>query len=157
MIRKTDNQSTIIPCVRDGNIPREKENYNPVQYSYAAMWDEPKKLYHEDRASIAIKNVSRRIIDQYFLQLCGFDGADLRRIILEENKSKFVTVVANSKPNYEKYHLASSLLHYISSPSGIGDELYIDDEGMDSETHRTVFRLIFEAMHQDQHLQYDDV
>ena len=31
------------------------------------------------------------------------------------------------------------------------DEMFIDDECVDSETHRTVFQLIFKAMHQDQH------
>ena len=148
VIRKVDNKSTIIPCVRPSRIAGEEENYNPVQNSYAALWDE---LYKEERASIAIKNVSRRIIDQYFLQLCGFEGADIRRIVLEENKAKFVTEVEGGKPNYEKYHLASALLHYVSSPSGIGDEMFIDDECVDSDTHRTVFQLIFEVMHQDQH------
>lgn len=151
VIRKVDNKSTIIPCVRPSRIAGEEENYNPVQNSYAALWDELKKLYKEERASIAIKNVSRRIIDQYFLQLCGFEGADIRRIVLEENKAKFVTEVEGGKPNYEKYHLASALLHYVSSPSGIGDEMFIDDECVDSDTHRTVFQLIFEVMHQDQH------
>lgn len=151
VIRKVDNKSTIIPCVRPSRIAGEEENYNPVQNSYAALWDELKKLYKEERASIAIKNVSRRIIDQYFLQLCGFEGADIRRIVLEENKEKFVTEVEGGKPNYEKYHLASALLHYVSSPSGIGDEMFIDDECVDSDTHRTVFQLIFEVMHQDQH------
>lgn len=151
VIRKVDNKSTIVPCVRPSRIAGEEENYNPVQNSYAAMWEELKKLYKEDRASIAIKNVSRRIIDQYFLQLCGFEGTDIRRIVLEENKAAFVTEVEGGKPNYEKYHLASALLHYVSSPSGIGDEMFIDDECVDSETHRTVFHLIFKAMNQDQH------
>lgn len=151
VIRKVDNKSTIVPCVRPSRIAGEEENYNPVQNSYAAMWEELKKLYKEDRASIAIKNVSRRIIDQYFLQLCGFEGTDIRRIVLEENKSAFVSEVEGGKPNYEKYHLASALLHYVSSPSGIGDEMFIDDECVDSETHRTVFHLIFRAMNQDQH------
>lgn len=151
VIRKVDNKSTIVPCVRPSRIAGEEENYNPVQNSYAAMWEELKKLYKEDRASIAIKNVSRRIIDQYFLQLCGFEGTDIRRIVLEENKAAFVAEVEGGKPNYEKYHLASALLHYVSSPSGIGDEMFIDDECVDSETHRTVFHLIFKAMNQDQH------
>lgn len=151
VIRKVDNKSTIVPCVRPSRIAGEDENYNPVQNSYAAMWEELKKLYKEDRASIAIKNVSRRIIDQYFLQLCGFEGADIRRIVLEDNKEAFITEAEGGKPNYEKYHLASALLHYVSSPSGIGDEMFIDDECVDSETHRTVFQLIFKAMNQDQH------
>lgn len=151
VIRKVDNKSSIVSCVRPSRVAGEEENYNPVQNSYTALWDELKKLYKEERASIAIKNVSRRIIDQYFLQLCGFEGADIRRIVLEENKPKFVTEVEGGNPNYEKYHLASALLHYVSSSSGIGDEMFIDDECVDSETHRTVFRLIFEAMKQDQH------
>ncbi len=151
VIRKVDNQSSIVHCVRPSRIPGEEENYNPVQNTYFALWEELKKLYEEDRASIAIKNVSRRILDQYFLQLCGFEGADIRRTVLEENKDLFITESEDGKPNYDKYHLAKALLHYVSSPSGIGDEMFIDDECMDSETHRTVFRLIFESMKQDQH------
>ncbi len=151
VIRKVDNHSSIVHCVRPSRIPGEEENYNPVQNTYFALWEELKKLYEEDRASIAIKNVSRRILDQYFLQLCGFEGADIRRTVLEENKDLFITESEDGKPNYDKYHLAKALLHYVSSPSGIGDEMFIDDECMDSETHRTVFRLIFESMKQDQH------
>lgn len=151
VIRKVDNKSSIVSCVRPGRIAGEEENYNPVQNSYAALWDELKNLYREKQASIAIKNVSRRIIDQYFLQLCGFEGADIRRIILEDNKSKFVTEDERGNPSYEKYHLASDLLRYVSSPSGIGNEMFIDDECADGDIHRTVFRLIFEAMKQDQH------
>lgn len=150
VIRKTDNQSMIIPCVKAGKTIGEKVNYNPVQNSYAALWDELKKLYEEEHSSIAIKNVSRRILDQYFLQLCGFDGADIRRTVLETNKHRFVTE-EGGKPNYEKYHLASALLHYVGSPSGIGDEMFIDDECLSSECHKAVFKLIFEAMEQDQH------
>lgn len=150
VIRKSDNRSTIIPCVKAGKVVGEKENYNPVQNSYAALWDELKKLYEEEHSSIAIKNVSRRILDQYFLQLCGFDGADIRRTVLETNKHRFVTEEAG-KPNYEKYHLVSALLHYVGSPSGIGDEMFIDDECLSSECHKAVFQLIFEAMEQDQH------
>lgn len=150
VIRKSDNRSAIIPCVKAGKTIGEKENYNPVQNSYAALWDELKKLYEEENSSIAIKNVSRRILDQYFLQLCGFDGADIRRTVLETNKHRFVTE-EGGKPNYEKYHLASALLHYVGSPSGIGDEMFIDDECLSSECHKAVFKLIFEAMEQDQH------
>lgn len=150
VIRKVDNKSTIVPCIRPSRIAGEEENYNPVQNSYAALWDELKKLYEEEHSSIAIKNVSRRILDQYFLQLCGFDGADIRRTVLETNKHRFVTEEAG-KPNYEKYHLASALLHYVGSPSGIGDEMFIDDECLSSECHKAVFKLIFEAMEQDQH------
>ncbi len=152
VVRKIDNVSSIVHCVQPSirNVG-EYENYNPVQNTYYALWSELKQLYKEPRASIAIKNVSRRILDQYFLQLCGFEGADIRKIVLEDNKSKFVVEVEGSKPNYDNYNLAKSLLHYISSPSGIGDDMFIDDECMDIETHRTAFYKIFSAMGQDQH------
>ena len=70
--------------------------------------------------------------------------------MLETNKHRFVTE-EGGKPNYEKYHLASALLHYVGSPSSIGDEMFIDDECLSSECHKAVFKLIFEAMEQDQH------
>ena len=150
VIRKTDNRSSVIPCVRTNRITGEEENYDPVQSSYAALWDELKGLYGEKQASIPIKNVSRRIIRRYFLQLCGFEAADLRRIVLEDNRSVFVTEDESGEPDCEKYRLASALLSYVSSPSDIDSEL-IDDDLTDSDTHRRVLRLIFEVMGQAQH------
>ena len=42
MIRKVDNKSTIVPCVRPSRIAGEEENYNPVQNSYGSTNDEGK-------------------------------------------------------------------------------------------------------------------
>lgn len=150
VIRKTDNKSTVVPCVRPSQIVGEQENYNPVQNSYAALWDELKKLYKEDHSSIAINNVSRRILNYYFQRLCGFEGADIRRIVLQTNKSLFVTE-EDGKQNYDRYRLASALLRYVGNPSDIGDEMLVDDECLNGERHRTVFALIFKAMEQEQH------
>ena len=151
VIRKSDNKSCVVPCLRQSRITGEEENYNPVQSSYAALWDELKKLYGEEGASIPIKNVSRRIIRRYFLQLCGFEAADVRRIVLEDNKQLFVTGEEIGEPNREKYRLASELLRFVSNPADGGDEMLIDDECIDGDVHRAVFRLIFEAMKQEQH------
>ena len=151
IIRKADNHSIITPCVRPGSVAGEMENYNPVQNSYAALWDELKRLYQDDNASIPIKNVSRRILDYYFLQLCGFNGKDIRKTVLEVNKHRFVTEVEGAVPDYEKYHLASALLQYLNSTTGIGDELFLSDDGMDVERHKEVFKDIFVSLGQDQH------
>lgn len=150
VIRKTNNKSTVVPCVRPSQIAGEQENYNPVQNSYAALWGELKRLYKEQHSSIAIKNVSRRILNYYFQGLCGFDGADIRRIVLQTNKNFFVTE-EDGEQNYDKYHLASALLRYVGNPSGIGNEVLVDEDSLDGECHKAVFALIFKAMGQEQH------
>lgn len=151
IIRKSDNHSSITPCIRPSSVAGEWENYNPVQNSYAALWDELKRLYQDENATIPIKNVSRRILDYYFLQLCGFDGKGMRKTVLEVNKPKFVTEVEGAAPDYEKYHLADALLQYLNSTTGIGDELFLSDDGMSVELHKAVFRDIFVSLGQDQH------
>lgn len=149
LIRKTDNVSGIILCVRKSQtVPTELENYNPIQNSYAALWDE----YRELKTVNTLTNVIRRILEYYFIQLCGYDGNDLVKIVLEDNKEKFIDYEEGKKPNYDRYHLASALLSYINeSPAIISDGLNFVEDGTDIEQYKTVFKLIFEAMQQEQH------
>ena len=149
MIRKTDNVSSVIHCVRQSRTkPTELENYNPIQNSYAALWDEYKEL----KTVNTITNVIRHILEYYFIQLCGYEGNDLQKIVLEDHKEKFIDREEGKKPNYDRYHLASALLSYINdSPALISDGLNFVEDGTDIEQYRTVFKLIFEAMQQEQH------
>lgn len=149
MIRKTDNVSNVIHCIRQSHTrPTELENYNPIQNSYAALWDEYKEL----KTVNTITNVIRHILEYYFIQLCGYEGNDLQKIVLEDNKEKFIDREEGKKPNYDRYHLASALLSYINdSPALISDELNFVEDGTDVEQYRAVFKLIFEAMQQEQH------
>lgn len=78
------------------------ENYNPVQNSYAALWTD----YGELNGTVPIMNVIRMILEYYFMQMCGYDGVDIRKRILEYNKDKFVNIDADGKTNYSRYHLA---------------------------------------------------
>lgn len=76
MIRKNDNISSIKLCTRQSKEkPSEDENYNPVQNSYAALWDELRDI----QSTIPALNVMRRILEYYFLQLCGYEGRDIRK------------------------------------------------------------------------------
>ena len=101
---------------------------------------------------IPLLNVIRRILEYYFLQLCGYEGEDLRSVVLEKNKHKFVVPAEDGgKPDYEKYHMASAMLSYINNPGGISDGLNYVEESMDADQYKAVFKLIFEAMNQDQH------
>ncbi len=149
IIRKTDNISHITHCVRQSHrIPTELENYNPIQNSYAALWDEYKEL----TTANTIKNVIRHILEYYFVQLCGYEGNDLHQIVLEQNKHLFVDEVEGQKPNYDRYNLASSMLSYMNdSPAVISDGFNYIDDGSDAEMCRKVFKLIFQAMRQEQH------
>lgn len=54
MIRKIENISSVKLCVRQSQrVPTEQENYNPIQNSYAALWDEYKEL----KTANTVKNV----------------------------------------------------------------------------------------------------
>lgn len=150
MIRKNDNISTIKLCKRQNKeIPSEEENYNPVQNSYTALWDELRDLH----STIPALNVMRRILEYYFLQLCGYEGSDLRSIVLEkkENREKFIKQVEGEKPDMADYQLASSLLAYINNPNGISDGLNYVEDCEDTEAYKRVFQMIFDALGQSQH------
>lgn len=150
MIRKNDNTSTVKLCKRQSKeVPTEEENYNPVQNSYAALWDELRDI----KSTIPALNVMRRILEYYFLQLCGYEGSDLREIVLEkaENRTKFIRQVEGEKPDMTNYHLASSLLAYINNPNGISDGLNYVEDCEDVEAYKRVFEMIFDALGQSQH------
>ena len=150
MIRKNDNVSSVKLCKRQNKeIPSEEENYNPVQNSYAALWDELRDLH----STIPALNVMRRILEYYFLQLCGYEGSDLRSIVLEkkENREKFIKQVEGEKPDMTDYQLASSLLAYINNPNGISDGLNYVEDCEDAEAYKRVFQMIFDALGQSQH------
>lgn len=148
MIRKNDNISTIKLCKRQSkDVPTEEENYNPVQNSYAALWDELRDI----KSTIPALNVMRRILEYYFLQLCGYEGSDLREIVLDEHRNEFIKQVEGEKPDMTDYQLASSLLAYINNPNGISDGLNYVEDCEDVDAYKRVFRMIFEALGQSQH------
>lgn len=150
MIRKNDNISTIKLCKRQSKeVPSEEENYNPVQNSYAALWDELRDI----QTTIPALNVMRRILEYYFLQLCGYEGSDLREIVLEkkENRDKFIKTVEGQQPDMTDYQLASSLLAYINNPNGISDGLNYVEDCDDVDAYKRVFEMIFDALGQSQH------
>ena len=149
-VEKIDSHSSCIPCIRDVGID-EKENYNPVQNSYAALWTE----YKEVKTPIPLMNVIHRILDYYFLQMCGYDGMDIRSRILsvKENRDKFIVFYEDGQPDdYTKYHLASAMLQYLSNGcSHISDGLDFVDDCVDVEQCRDTFEMIFDTLGQIQH------
>ncbi len=137
IIRKKDNISAVELCVRQSKeAPNEYENYNPVQNSYAALWDELREL----DSAIPALNVMRRIIEYYFLQLCGYEGSDLREAVLE-NQDKLI-----GQADMTDHRAVSSLLEYIGEPNAPYVGGYED-----VKAYKRAFKMIFEALGQGRH------
>ena len=149
-----NNNSTVIPCIRErrGAVGAFKENYNPVQNSYTTLWIE----YLEVTSEESVLNVIRRILEYYFIQLCGNNGMDLRKAILEtdEGKKKFIHInPATGKPDNRDFDAADMMLQYLNeAPSVTDDGLnYVKGGCADPNVYRRVFKKIFECMGQISH------
>ena len=149
LIRKLNMKSTIKLCDDvNPNIPTERINVNPVKNSYAALWDE----YREVKSAVPLMNVIRRILEHYFLQLCGYEGATLRHVILVQGKADGRFKDADGNDDEEKFQLASAMLAYINANSiGMNDGMDFVDESLNAEECRQIFEMIFDCMNQRQH------
>lgn len=149
LIRKFDCKSTIRLCdMVNPNEPTERMNYNPVKNSYAALWEEFKEL----KTAIPLVNVIRRILEYYFLQICGYDGATLKDRILVKGKADGKFQNDDGSFNEQRYQMAAALLSYIGTSSvGSNDGLQFVEDYLNADECRKAFELIFETMEQKQH------
>lgn len=148
MVRKTDNHSSITPCIEKAKeLSKDDRNVNPVQNAYTALWTE----YQELNSSIPLLNVIRRILQYYFLELCGYQGSNIRDIILKKNKSEFITKREDGSIDDKDYHLASSMLSYIDNECSFIDGFNLVQEAVDPEQYRKVMKKIFDKLGQIQH------
>lgn len=149
LIRKLNNKSSIKLCddVNPG-IPTERMNINPVKNSYAALWVE----YKEVKSAVPLMNVIRRILEYYFLQLCGYEGSTLRQVILIDGKKDGRFTDESGNYDEEKYQLASAMLSYINANAiGMNDGRDYVEDCVNADECRKTFEMIFEAMKQKQH------
>lgn len=149
LIRKLDSKSSIkLSADVNPKIPTERMNVNPVKNSYAALWDE----YKEVKSAVPLMNIIRRILEYYFLQLCGYEGATLRKVILVEGKAKGRYKDENGNYDEEKFQLASAMLAYINASSiGMNDGMDYVEKCLNAAECRSIFEMIFDAMSQKQH------
>lgn len=148
MVRKTDNHSSITPCIEYAKeLSDDDKNVNPVQNAYTALWTE----YQELQSSISLLNVIRRILQYYFLELCGYQGSNIRDIILKKNKAEFIKKRADGSIDDMDYHLASSMLSYIDNDYSFIDGFNLIQESVEPEQYRKVMKKIFDKLGQNQH------
>lgn len=149
LIRKVETKSTIKMCDDvNPNEPTQRMNVNPVKNSYAALWDE----YREVKSAVPLMNVIRRILEYYFLQLCGYEGSKLRQVILVQGKAEGRFKDADGNDDEEKFQLASAMLAYINASSiGMSDGMDYVEDCLNADECRNIFEMIFDAMDQRQH------
>lgn len=149
LIRKLDSKSMVKLCDDvNPNVPTERMNVNPVKNSYAALWDE----YKEVQSAVPLMNVIRRILEYYFLQLCGYESASLRQTILVQGKADGKFKDADGNDDEEKFQLAAAMLAYIDANAiGMNDGMDYVEECLNAVECRNIFEMIFESMNQKQH------
>lgn len=148
MIRKVDNISTVECCENKAKSALDDpSNRNPVQNSYAALWEEYKEL----NSTIPLLNVIRRILDYYFIQLCGYQETDIRKNILEIHKDDFVNESSDGRKDYTKLHLATAMLSYIGCAEGFVDGFNLIEDCTDAGQYKAVLEMIFDKLKQSQH------
>lgn len=145
-INKVNNHSTIKWCKRNCSTKAgAEENYNPVKNAYAALWSE----YLELKNEIPLMNVIHRILDYYFLDMCGKDGMSIRDEILVKKRENIVTKKEDGSDDLTLFRLADSMLQYMGS--GVDDDMNYISEGVDVDQIRETFELIFRQLSQGEH------
>ena len=151
LIKKLKTRSSVVLCVKSNpNEPSENVNYNPIKNSYAALWEEYKELKNVASA-VPLLNVIRRILEYYFVQICGYDRDHIRNMVFERNKDKYIRD-ENGRIDDHKYDIANAMLRYIASNSyELNDSSYFVDEAIDTDLYEKTFQMIFKFMGQEQH------
>jgi len=147
MVDKMNNISTVTHCIDySKESAGDLVNVNPVKNSYAALWAEYKAL----DSSLPLMNVMHRILDYYFLDICGYDGIDIRQEILVKHKDDFIETSENGTEDRTKFQTASALLAYIAAGIGSDDVHYVRID-QPTEKMKDVFKMIFERLGQGKH------
>ena len=150
-VKKPKNDTSVYPCVKKdprSETPAYPYNFNPVKNSYAALWDE----YKEVTSAPAAINVIRRILEYYFVQLCGYDRYEFSDKILKEHRPDFIDDEGLPTENDIRYIIASSMLQYLSSSSfSPNDDMFYLEDSWELDQCKEIFELIFEVMDQSQH------
>ncbi len=148
LLQKRNNRSSVQLCdCQNPDCPTERLNVNPVKNSYSALWEE----YREVPSGIPLMNIIRRILEYYFLQLCGYQGSDLRKCILEDHKYALTHDQAGNE-DYTKFEIAASMLSYLSSdPSEFNKDRNYVEGCADIWQCRETFHMIFQYMNHEQH------
>ena len=114
--------------------------YSPVKNTYDSLWEE----YRTTTGTISLMNVTRRILEYYFLQMCGYSSGDLRTDLLERHRTDVEKVQPDGTIDKKDYNVASGMLAVLNvGAREFNDGLFFDASAVDPAQLRAVFRRIF--------------
>ena len=141
-VDKQDEISSLNICVKQTKHPNPEKawaNENPVKDNYNALWDE----YLSAKSVTSLTNIIRRILEYYFLQMCGYEGESIYARVIDENRKLFTE---------SELKVADSLLKYLDNEfHWLNDGLYYSDSAITADVCQRVFQKIFLYSGQDQH------
>lgn len=155
-ISKKGNVSKIEGPLTKQNPSKANEliNKNPIKNSYKTLWDD----LNETTSVSSARNIIRRILEYYFIEICGYKVSDLSKILFsDENKPKFIETDSKGNEITDKLIFARSIIDNVTSTVHHEDAYYSEDDDDNQETIarcKDVLRIIFEAMGQPQHFKY---
>lgn len=132
--QKTRNDTGHWVLYKKGNVSFVKSYGidNPIKGSYELLWKELRER-REDMDNIAIQNVMRRIIENYFIVFGGLNGKEL----IGDNFTK----------DPEELAIATSFASWYDEGShDISDDLFVEHPNILTEKYLSVFRRLFEKL-----------
>lgn len=147
--KQEKNRSIIEPCEQDSpRVGDGKINRNPVVNTYEALWRE----YRDSNDPVALMNVTRRILEYYFLQMCGYSNGNIRDDLLEKHRPDFETLRPDGSVDQEKYEIVRAMLAAMDVGAlAFNDGLYYDASAIDPVLLKEAFRQVFDVLGQIQH------
>lgn len=135
------NQSHVSMCIseeeRTGGAV--KINTTPIRNSYDALWEE----FKTETDPLVLLNITRQILEYYFLQICGYDGRSLKELLVDKSTIPF---------SDGDTAIATAMLNLLNlGIGGFADGLYFDISAVSPEDIRNVLRMLFDNSNQIQH------
>ena len=147
--KQANNHSVIEICEQDGlRVGDGKINRNPVVNTYEALWKE----YRTSEDSVALMNVSRRILEYYFLQMCGYSNGNIRSVLMENHRTDFETVRPDGSIDHTRYDIVDAMISVLDVGAlSFNDGLYFDASSVDPILLKDAFKQVFDVLNQMQH------
>lgn len=147
--KQANNHSVIEKCEQDSpRVGDGKINRNPVVNTYEALWKE----YRTSEDSVALMNVSRRILEYYFLQMCGYSNGNIRSVLMEAHRPDFETVRPDGSIDHTRYDIVDAMISVLDVGAlSFNDGLYFDASSVDPILLKDAFRQVFDVLDQMQH------
>lgn len=147
--KQANNHSSIEKCEQDSpRVGDGKINRNPVVNTYEALWKE----YRTSEDSVALMNVTRRILEYYFLQMCGYSNGNIRSDLLETHRPDFETRNPDGSVDHTKYDVVEAMISVLDVGAlAFNDGLYFDASAVDPALLKDAFKQVFDVLNQMQH------